>query len=738
MKKNRIVSIVLMIVMIMSLVPSVYAEGEPDYGKILSFEDLRKAIKTTKSSFDTDEDKDLFRQTYWKPVLPDKSKAVYPKGDKLEGEYIGINNESVDAFKIFYYGYGSLIQDNTSDSNGNKNYLGYTADGRHVVNMLYNETNMENPKKEPIDKYFKHLNVKYYGRVRPFRTQYTDPLKVGEMYLGKEASKEDKEQYGKLIILEWMKHITVRDTGWGKKGQTFYQVFGGNVDEFAKYVAITSPPTSRSNGQATMWFISDNGVPENKMPNGKYQTRRTFVIEKTDPVDFIVKEGDYAWDESTKTLTVRYEVEGLEIIKGNVGHRLMKYVDKGNIVVEKDDSYRGLKSFFNKETKELIFLDEEVEKIKKGFVENDKNGIDADIAVYNIKDNIDSKYLNKLIINRFFKVSNGSVTEGFFTHDKCSYIKPELIYVNGEPQRKIKHEVKFRLPYLPDMREYPITFNYVVNGPFDVVVNKSDIIPYFSEQSKTSKYPYKNNMIDIVIPPTCIDFILTHDNDETKKEIRVVGDEDVKVPIHIELGGLSGDKVDKGEVIKTDVVIFNKEGKVVETLKDVEFTKEDLVEGALAKDLDIMIKKDLIKQGENKFYIVINSNFNLTEAKPIKEEYNLKNNKIEIVILKGEEDFEIIANKHKIEVDKEDKGEIELSYNVNLKGTEKEIPTVVDLYRGDKVIESINIKSKGGTSQEVKFKVPIVILEEGINNFYGVVNADYNLKEARPFGIIKK
>lgn len=401
MKKNRIVSIVLMIVMIMSLVPSVYAEGEPDYGKILNFEDLRKAIKTTKSSFDTDEDKDLFRHTYWKPVLPDKSEARYPKGDKLEGEYIGINNESVDAFKIFYYGYGALIKNNTSDSNGNKNYLGYTADGRYVVNMLYNEKTMLNPKKEPIDKYFGKHNVKYYGKVRPFRTQYTDPLKVGEMYLGKEASKEDKVQYDKLIILEWMKHTKVRDTGWGKKGQTFYQVFGGNVDEFAKYVAITSPPTSRSNGQATMWFISDNGVPENKMPNGKYQTRRTFVIEKTDPVDFIVKEGDYDWDESTKTLTVRYEVEGLEIIKGNVYHRLYKGLTKGNVNDEKDDPHKGLKSFFNKETNEVVFHDKLASSYKNRLVPDFAQHI-FDVSYYLMKDNTDPWNSNDIYMYRKF------------------------------------------------------------------------------------------------------------------------------------------------------------------------------------------------------------------------------------------------------------------------------------------------------------------------------------------------
>ena len=192
------------------------------------------------------------------------------KGHKLAGQPIGINNASIDAYKIFYYGHGGLIKENSKDSYGNINYLGYTADGRHVVNMIYNEKTMLNPKKEPIDKYFKHNNVKYYGQVKPFRTQYTDPYEVGKMYLGKDVPHDEAVQYGKLITLEWMKHTKVRDTGWenGKKGQTFYDVFGGKVNEekalneFIKHVSITCPPTSRSIGQATVWFISDNGLPE--------------------------------------------------------------------------------------------------------------------------------------------------------------------------------------------------------------------------------------------------------------------------------------------------------------------------------------------------------------------------------------------------------------------------------------------------------------------------------------------
>ena len=189
-----------MLVMAMSLIPSVYAEEDTDFGEIMNFEELREALKKAESPFKTNEDKDEFRHMYWKSVLPDKSIKKYPKGHKLAGQPIGINNASIDAYKIFYYGHGGLIKENSKDSYGNINYLGYTADGRHVVNMIYNEKTMLNPKKEPIDKYFKHNNVKYYGQVKPFRTQYTDPYEVGKMYLGKDVPHDEAVQYGKLII----------------------------------------------------------------------------------------------------------------------------------------------------------------------------------------------------------------------------------------------------------------------------------------------------------------------------------------------------------------------------------------------------------------------------------------------------------------------------------------------------------------------------------------------------------
>src|SRR5699024_127100 len=64
----------------------------------------------------------------------------------------------------------------------------------------------------------------------------------------------------------------------------------------------------------------DNGLPENRMPNGKYQTRRTFVIEKTDPVDIIAIQdgfkGTTIKPDGSISFTFDYKVNGLERVKG--------------------------------------------------------------------------------------------------------------------------------------------------------------------------------------------------------------------------------------------------------------------------------------------------------------------------------------------------------------------------------------------------------------------------------------
>lgn len=87
----------------------------------------------------------------------------------------------------------------------------------------------------------------------------------------------------------------------------------GNVDEFVKYVTtIVSPPTSRTNGQAVAWFNHDSVVRGGyKNPStGKYETRRTYIMEQTEPINF--KATGYTWNEETKISNVTYELEGLE------------------------------------------------------------------------------------------------------------------------------------------------------------------------------------------------------------------------------------------------------------------------------------------------------------------------------------------------------------------------------------------------------------------------------------------
>lgn len=106
---------------------------------------------------------------------------------------------------------------------------------------------------------------------------------------------------------------------------------------------------------------------------------------------------------------------------------------------------------------------------------------------------------------------------------------------------------------------------------------------------------------------------------------------------------------------------------------------------------------------------------------------------LKIKVEEGKPDFEIRADNPLIEVEKDKQESIDIDFTVSLKDTDEEIETVVDFYKDNQFIESRTITVKGNDSINVSFTVPTSILKEGSNNFYGVVNADFDLKIARPF-----
>ena len=573
------ISILLVFILLFSFTMTAYADIK-DITDITDFEKLREYIKNSKgqSDFISKEDKTYFRHKYWETVLPDYSKADY------KGKPISINHDSVDNFKIFVYGEASMIPDNTTDKSGHVNYIGYTADGRKVVNLNVNEDKMKNPKLVPIDKY-DNPSVKYYGNVRPFKTDYTNFKKVGEMYLGAEASDKDKEAYGRAVVTEWMKNMRVRETGFRDDliGQGFDKVFS-SVDEFVKYVAITSPPTSRSNGQATIWFEHDAGTYYNP-ETGKYATRRTFLIQQTDPINF--KATEYTWNEETKMLNVKYEIEGIEKVDGIVEHvitqDLFPYV-YGNFTTSK---VKGFPEYFKDEYKE-------------------HNGEYIYLSLH------DGNKWNVGIIEH-----RGGDMWDYFTLE-TQQIKPAL--ENGKIKRN--YEVNFNLGYLADYREEDIELDVRANLFTGDVHTGKDALGGdalgFPEYHDGAFY---DNHIKVIIPATRLDFDLKHEDGEESRVFKIKDGVDAKIPVVAKLYNL---EIEEGiESVVTNINLYDEKGNWIDTLDDLEFHKDGLEDGVVIQDIIIELKKEDLKPGKNVFYAVINSDFDLTEATPVEKEKNL-------------------------------------------------------------------------------------------------------------------
>lgn len=711
---RRKLSILLAFVILFSSL-GVFAEGTKIF---LDFEELREYIKNTKgqSDFKSIEDKKYFRHIYWPKVLPDYSETRY------KGKPITINHDSVDNFKIFVYGGASMIPNNPTDSSGHVNYIGYTADGEMVVNMNYNEAEMVNPVLVPVEDYNED-DIPYYGNARPFKTDYTDFTKVGEMFLGDNASEGDKVTYGREVITEWMKNMRVRVTGFrvDLEGRTFYEVFNGDVDEFVKYVTITSPPTSRSNGQATVWFEHDAGIPQYRNPNtGKYATRRTYVIEPTDPVNF--KSLDYAWDEKSKTLTVRYEIEGLEKVEGFSQHTLTQnsFPDKeGNYVTPRARNLPALfkEEYLGEDSGVMLWIDTDWSGVGENSKEASGNYAYLLRTMEDYSAFLEGNY-----------ASYDESTEWSLQFSRVAYEEPSL----EGGKRKTIREIVFDLDCLEDHRLDDLVFEYYAN------LYKGDLYGADAGDEHLLGFPeyhpnaYYDNLLKITIPSTVkgLDLDFHHRNGGSSSKLRGTEGVDLKVPTTVIL--TEGDFDTNEGSLKTNINIYDSDGKLIDTLKDVEFNKSALRNGEVKKDIDLTIDKSQIKPGDSKFYAVINSDFDLTEAFPIEEEKNLSNNKIEIevsVVDTNVADLSIYPKDPMIR--RESKSNLNLEFNLVVEGYNKPIATKVDLYQDGTPIDSKNITISNFES--VSFPISANRLKDGVNNFYAVVNADYNLTTPSPY-----
>lgn len=302
MRNKRLISTILLIIMTFSLTGSVFAveNNSTDLSEIKDFDNLRKGLENYQSKFENKEEAIEFWQNYWSHIFPKKDiKHGYP-----------LNFDMFLKKNVLYYGDVNKIPKEVQRYDKDKRpvYLGYTQDGRYVTNIEYNEQPMHTPVKIVTDT---SAVKKWTGIVKPYQTDYNDPLKVGEFYLGKDdtITDNDKEAYGRHILTQWAKRVENRTPEFAG-GKSFYEYFGNDLDKFLKAVTITIPPTSRTYGQAVAWFTTPAG-----------QTHRTYLIEPTEPFDIMAIRDD----EFNKTIVkpdgsikfhFKYKVTGLEKVDG--------------------------------------------------------------------------------------------------------------------------------------------------------------------------------------------------------------------------------------------------------------------------------------------------------------------------------------------------------------------------------------------------------------------------------------
>jgi hypothetical protein len=431
---KKIVSILLLTVMVISVAGNALAS---DWEK--EWQELQKNIGIRQSPLESPEEVERFRQLYWDHLFPIMTK-IQPNRKPPQ---IQFNPEGVGPYDLMYYGWASLIKENTYDSKGAPVYLGYTYDNRYVSNMMFNAQPWKNPRLLDRDMYVDGplQGTKFHGGINPFKTDYNSPRQVGQAYLGKDATETEQIDYGRQIIEKWARNVKNRpEIGWYKDKAYIYQIpefqdGNGNfdLDKFLKYFTITVPPTSRTNGQCLAWFTSDAGR----------LTHRTFYIAPTKPIDFEATR--CTWDEPTKTLTVCYKIHGLEKVEGELASAL----------------YQG--GYIKEE-----FIDKSI----PGFVDVSSNWMahaKGPLFYYNIGNNEDASF-DKAPNERVFLIM----------HKVINDIKKNL---NIE-----EYTVKFRMPYLKSERDEDIELTAYINA--------SHAFPEYAPNA------YDNNQIKVIIPAT--------------------------------------------------------------------------------------------------------------------------------------------------------------------------------------------------------------------------------------------
>ncbi|NMB33036.1 MAG: hypothetical protein GX992_02180, partial [Clostridium sp.] len=529
--RKKYISVIMLAIIMFSFVNEAFAVSEVymlapgilkafDYSDIYDFNKFNEMYKQGYTSFISNKDITFYRHIYWADVFPDKSDS--PKSVKF-------NNDSARNFNIMFYGDDRTVNPNPKDSLGNYNYMGYTKDNRNVTNIVYRE--------DPLPKGTKVMPnpteyVKKHGyknaRVEPFTTKYNDSRHVGELYLGKDSNVDEREKYGQEILKEWAKKVRNRDA-WSSNdprsdytGKYKYLVdipdFGGDTNKLLNSMTITVPPTSRSNGQAVAWFIKPDGT----------HTYRTFYIEKTDPVNF--KALDYTWDEETKNLNIRFEIEGLEKVEGII----TSYFEQ-----ERHQDKNG--NYYTYKTKNLVdyFKEEYIAgwEIPYLWFYNTENieyntPYDEDLNISMLELEID---LEDPDFDMDYEYTEEDLWR--FIRFKTIHVKPEL--ENGK--RKTIYDVDYDFSYLKDYRKEDIDLDFFINvyygDLYEGIDPDDDFYPYmgFPEYHEGA---LDDNYMKVTIPATRLDFDLKHEDGEESRVFKIKDGVDAKIPVVAKLYNL--------------------------------------------------------------------------------------------------------------------------------------------------------------------------------------------------------
>ena len=135
---------------------------------------------------------------------------------------------------------------------------------------------------------------------------------------------------------------------------------------------------------------------------------------------------------------------------------------------------------------------------------------------------------------------------------------------------------------------------------------------------------YDDNKIkeEFELPIEGLDFWAESYEKQTKAEV----DKDISVKINV---GLTNSEDD----LTTNLIIYNQSGREVTRKNNIK------VVAGTGDIVEVIIDKGKISAGDNTFYAVINSDFNLSKGTPIETEEFLDNNKAEFVISLTDDDL---------------------------------------------------------------------------------------------------